>query len=296
VIALTDTFKNVQRTYEYGPWGTLTGGGDFGSLGGKDRARFKGALWLGPEAEVYYMRARWYEPKTGRFLSEDPIGLAGGINLYSFAGDDPVNGSDPLGLDHDEDDGPCPEGFELVAVVEINYGDGTGVILHKCVNAAGEVKVVSVPVLGPITVSAPAGDGGPVRFNGFVGTAIARRGYTVAGGLYCVAAGCGLYFREGGGLGVAASATMEVGVAENLPTFKGVGVAACGSVLAVGACGGGNRNGWIVSANAGPSLTRWGLHGEGTWTFTTAPSPFVRGIIGAGCQAFALHYPICAMR
>jgi murein DD-endopeptidase MepM/ murein hydrolase activator NlpD len=44
------------------------------------------------------MRNRWYEPRTGRFLSEDPIGLAGGINAYGFAGADPVNKSDPTGL------------------------------------------------------------------------------------------------------------------------------------------------------------------------------------------------------
>jgi uncharacterized protein RhaS with RHS repeats len=48
--------------------------------------------------ELYYMRNRWYEPRTGRFLSEDPIGLAGGINPYVYAGDDPVNRWDPRGL------------------------------------------------------------------------------------------------------------------------------------------------------------------------------------------------------
>jgi hypothetical protein len=47
---------------------------------------------------LYYMRNRWYEPRSGRFLSEDPIGLGGGINLYVFAGGDPVNGRDPSGL------------------------------------------------------------------------------------------------------------------------------------------------------------------------------------------------------
>jgi RHS repeat-associated protein len=96
VIALTDTLKVVKRSYQYDPWGPLTGGS--GSLSNVDRARFKGALWLGPEANLYYMRARWYEPMTGRFLSEDPIGLAGGINPYLFAGQDPIGGADPTGL------------------------------------------------------------------------------------------------------------------------------------------------------------------------------------------------------
>ena len=60
---------------------------------------WKGALYMG--SGLYYMRARWYEAKTGRFLSEDPLGLAGGINQYVYAGNDPVNGIDPFGL------GPC---------------------------------------------------------------------------------------------------------------------------------------------------------------------------------------------
>ena len=45
-----------------------------------------------------YMRNRYYDPATGHFTQEDPIGLAGGMNLYGFAGGDPVNFSDPFGL------------------------------------------------------------------------------------------------------------------------------------------------------------------------------------------------------
>jgi RHS repeat-associated protein len=44
-----------------------------------------------------YRRARYYDPQTGRFTQEDPIGLAGGVNLYGFANGDPVTFSDPLG-------------------------------------------------------------------------------------------------------------------------------------------------------------------------------------------------------
>ena len=45
-----------------------------------------------------YLRNRYYDAATGRFTQEDPIGLAGGMNLYGFAGGDPVNFSDPFGL------------------------------------------------------------------------------------------------------------------------------------------------------------------------------------------------------
>jgi RHS repeat-associated protein len=47
---------------------------------------------------LYYFRARWYDPVMGRFVSEDPIGLAGGINHYAYALNDPVNLGDPTGL------------------------------------------------------------------------------------------------------------------------------------------------------------------------------------------------------
>ena len=44
-------------------------------------------------------RARYYNPTTGRFLSEDPIGLAGGINEYAYAGDNPLSFIDSFGMD-----------------------------------------------------------------------------------------------------------------------------------------------------------------------------------------------------
>lgn len=56
------------------------------------------------------MRNRYYDPDAGRFTQEDPIGLAGGINLYGFTAGDPVNFSDPFALCPPQDDNPndCP--------------------------------------------------------------------------------------------------------------------------------------------------------------------------------------------
>ncbi len=51
---------------------------------------------------LYYMRARFYDPSMGRFLSEDPIGIDGGLNLYAYSGNDPINTSDPAGEDPDQ--------------------------------------------------------------------------------------------------------------------------------------------------------------------------------------------------
>jgi RHS repeat-associated protein len=98
VVAVTDSDKHLKRSYVYDEWGQLVGGLDSLAYSGAQRARFKGALWIGAGADLYYMRNRWYEPKTGRFLNEDPIGLIGGMNRYEFAESDPVNGRDPSGL------------------------------------------------------------------------------------------------------------------------------------------------------------------------------------------------------
>jgi RHS repeat-associated protein len=45
-----------------------------------------------------FRRNRYYDPASGRFTQEDPIGTAGGLNLYGYAEGDPVNNHDPTGL------------------------------------------------------------------------------------------------------------------------------------------------------------------------------------------------------
>lgn len=50
------------------------------------------------ETGLYYMRARYYDPSLGRFISEDPTGIISGLNQYSYANNDPINWRDPSGL------------------------------------------------------------------------------------------------------------------------------------------------------------------------------------------------------
>jgi RHS repeat-associated protein len=58
---------------------------------------WKAMFYEGDSTRLYYARARWYDPQQGRFMSEDPTGLNGGLNQYSFAGGDHINGRDPSG-------------------------------------------------------------------------------------------------------------------------------------------------------------------------------------------------------
>jgi RHS repeat-associated protein len=94
VTSLTDPTGAIAATYTYDSFGFMTAstgsatnwfrytGRQFDSTGG-----------------LYYYRTRYYDPMSGRFLSEDPIGFKGGANFYEYSLNSPMRWKDPSGLD-----------------------------------------------------------------------------------------------------------------------------------------------------------------------------------------------------
>ncbi len=93
IVGVVDSGGSVIGQYDYGPFGQTD-----------PNAQAAGAFrYAGRESEtgdLYYFRARYYQPSTGRFLSPDPVSaaLGGSVNGYSYADNDPVNFIDNLGL------------------------------------------------------------------------------------------------------------------------------------------------------------------------------------------------------
>jgi RHS repeat-associated protein len=50
---------------------------------------------IGPEADK---RARYYDPRAGKFVTKETIGFGSGINFYAYVENNPVNGTDSYGL------------------------------------------------------------------------------------------------------------------------------------------------------------------------------------------------------
>jgi RHS repeat-associated protein len=107
-VALGDGTGTLQTQYTYEPFGVVS------QTGAASTSSYK---YTGREDDgsgLLYYRARYYQPRLQRFISEDPIGFAGGINLYAYLINAPMNATDPFGLKQYPDDfiGPLdPTGY-----------------------------------------------------------------------------------------------------------------------------------------------------------------------------------------
>ena len=154
VIALTDKDGNVVESYRYDACGRTTA---YDAMGNDLAQSAYGNCycWQGREYSwktgLYYFRARWYSAVEGRWLSNDPIGISGGLNQYAFCGNNPVNFRDPFGLckaggypdiPHEIDDGPIRDGtFDFLALTPVKI-PFVGAVMGKLFGSVAEEATV----------------------------------------------------------------------------------------------------------------------------------------------------------
>jgi RHS repeat-associated protein len=96
VVATVDLTGQRKASLAYQPYGNYET-----PLGAADSGLFTFVGGLGVQDEghgLFYMKNRFYDATTGRFLQRDPIGLEGGMNLYAYANGNPLSFVDPSGL------------------------------------------------------------------------------------------------------------------------------------------------------------------------------------------------------
>jgi RHS repeat-associated protein len=95
---LRGAVDTVKAQYAYSAWGDMTTDQQMIGTRRVNSFRWRGLVY-DVETGLYQVRARYYDPATRRFISEDPIGLGGGINPFVYGSNDPLNRGDPSGLD-----------------------------------------------------------------------------------------------------------------------------------------------------------------------------------------------------
>ena len=93
-IAEVDQTGVVKSQFTYGLFGKT----EISGAASENSFQFTGRERDSAASDVYFYRARYYDPELGRFLSEDPLGFAAGPNFYTYVGNSPTNLIDPFGL------------------------------------------------------------------------------------------------------------------------------------------------------------------------------------------------------
>jgi len=93
VVALSDSTGDTVQTYEYSVYGEVCA---------SDPNHPNPYMFAGRRFDIeiglYYNRARYYNPYTGRFLQTDPVGYKAGMNLYAYCENNSIVRTDPTGL------------------------------------------------------------------------------------------------------------------------------------------------------------------------------------------------------
>ena len=103
VHALANAAGQIEESYRFDAFGRVLAVLDGGGLPLAKSAVGNSVLWQGKvyswNTGLYFSRARWYSPDVGRFISADPIGISAGLNIWAYCNNNPVNFTDPTGLE-----------------------------------------------------------------------------------------------------------------------------------------------------------------------------------------------------
>lgn len=150
-----DRNNQLRWRWEGEPFGANLAEEDPSSLGTiKISLRLPGQVY-DPESGLHYNYFRDYDPRIGRYVQSDPIGLAGGINTYAYAENNPLSWVDPAGLATIYSDGSVSvtayPGPQAGGVEHARQGPGQAYHVHVR-DASGRIVRVSTETWRPLTL------------------------------------------------------------------------------------------------------------------------------------------------
>jgi RHS repeat-associated protein len=250
VVALTKSNGPAVNTY--------FGYNTFGWVNATDTVanpfRFTGREW-DSETNLYYYRARYYDPLWGRFLSEDPARFGGGADFYAYVGNSPADLVDPYGLSACTELRKCPPHWlQALIFSEIITNPGTAPqywAARGVAAATGNAAVVGVSGSAGGSVWPEGMLGGALGVS--TGLAVDRCGNV---GLLVSGQVGGGYNGGPGGRGIAYAGGPSISFTHS-PTIFGLG----GSSPVVGVSGGAGYGGSVTRTLSGTTTITVGAAG-----------------------------------
>ena len=213
VVGMTDSSQNSVAEYAYDGYGNLLSSS--GAQANNNNYRYSTKEYLG-SIGLYNYGYRFYSPGFGRWVNRDPLGEVGGLNLYGFVSNSPINTGDPYGL----------FGVRLGNGPNIGLGDPTfhfdGSSLDNLGSDAGKGLAAGLDGANPF--------GNPLADNGYYDPCEGWVPWSRGAGAVAAVAGTG----AAGAAGVSAAGGILSSGAVNSTTASTVGVTVYRSINAAG--------------------------------------------------------------